>query len=164
MMVCTKTLDNGISIYISQAIAPINQIDKYDGFISESGLQIELDLADNDIGIFDAMRFEQVLANFVSNAARYGDERKQVSISTKASDQTIRISVFNTGSHLSEELIENIWNSFYKVDDARTRIKESYGIGLSVVKAIQTVMGQRFGAENVQDGVVFWFEVKRFGE
>ena len=139
-------------------------IDKYDGFIAQNGLSILLDLEENDFGIFDAMRFEQVLANYVSNAARYGDERKQVRISTRVLDETIRISVFNTGKHLCEDMMENIWKSFYKADDARTRVKDSYGLGLSVVKAIQTVMGQHFGVENVQDGVIFWFDVKRFRE
>lgn len=157
---CIETINEEMSV--KECI--LSFIEKYDGFIAQNSLRICLDFDDNGIGIFDAMRFEQVLANYVSNAARYGDERKQVKISTKVMDESIRISVFNTGSHLSEELMENIWNSFYKADDARTRVKDSYGLGLSVVKAIQTVMGQRFGAKNVQDGVVFWFEVKRFGE
>ncbi len=139
-------------------------IDKYDGFIAQNGLTVTLDAGEDQIGIFDAMRFEQVLANYVSNAARYGDSRKQVRIQTQTLDEAIRISVFNTGSHLSDEMMENIWNSFYKADDARTRVQDSYGLGLSVVKAIQSVLGQRFGAENVEDGVVFWFEVKRFRE
>ncbi len=139
-------------------------IDKYDGFIAQNGLAVTLEAAEDHIGVFDAMRFEQVLANYVSNAARYGDSRKRIRIWTQAQGETIRINVFNTGSHLSDEMMENIWNSFYKADGARTRVQDSYGLGLSVVKAIQTVLGQRFGAENVEDGVVFWFEVKRFGE
>ncbi len=140
----------------------LNFADKYDGFITHNGLKISFEFDENDIGYFDAMRFEQVLANYVSNAARYGDEKKLIKIFTNTGEKTIRISVYNSGSHLSENLIENIWSSFYKTDDARTRVKDSYGLGLSVVKAIQSVIGQRFGAKNVKDGVVFWFEVKRF--
>ncbi len=161
-------MESGRTEIISEKLSVRERIlsflDKYDGFISQNGLHIALDAADGHIGVFDAMRFEQVLANYVSNAARYGDSRKQVRIRTQAAEETIRISVFNTGAHLSDEMVENIWNSFYKADDARTRVQDSYGLGLSVVKAIQTVMGQRFGTENVEDGVVFWFEVKRFRE
>ncbi len=142
----------------------VSFLEKYDGYIAQHGLHITLEAVEDHLGLFDAMRFEQVLANYVSNAARYGDSRKQVRIWTRAQDETIRISVFNTGSHISEEMTENIWNSFYKADDARTRVQDSYGLGLSVVKAIQTVLGQRFGVENIEDGVVFWFEVKRFRE
>jgi len=139
-------------------------LDKYDGFITQNGLRISVESDERHIGVFDAMRFEQVLANYISNAARYGDNRKQVRIRTTADDETIRISVFNTGQHIPAETMENIWNSFYKADAAHTRVNDSYGLGLSVVKAIQTVMGQRFGAENVPEGVEFWFEVKRFRE
>ncbi len=139
-------------------------LDKYDGFIVQNGLHISLEAADNHIGFFDAMRFEQILANYISNAARYGDSRKKIRIWTRAEEETIRISVFNTGAHLSEELMDSIWSSFYKADDARTRVQDSYGLGLSVVKAIQTVLKQRCGVKNVEDGVEFWFEVKRLRE
>ena len=136
-------------------------IEKYDGYISENGLNISLDLSENVTGHFDAMRFEQILANYISNAARYGDENKTVRISTKVMDGIVRVSVFNTGNPISEELKESIWDGFFKADDARTRIKDSYGLGLSVVKAIQNVAGQQFGAENVPGGVCFWFDVQQ---
>lgn len=139
-------------------------IEKYDGFIYQNGLHITLQLNEDAVGVFDAMRFEQVLANYISNAARYGDEKKLIRISSQIAEETIRVSVFNTGKPIPQDMMENIWNSFYKADSARTRVKDSYGLGLSVVKAIQTMMGQGFGAENVDGGVIFWFEVKRFRE
>ena len=139
-------------------------IEKYDGFIYQNGLHITLQLNEDAVGVFDAMRFEQVLANYISNAARYGDEKKLIRISSQIAEETIRVSVFNTGKPIPQDMMENIWNSFYKADSARTRVKDSYGLGLSVVKAIQTMMGQGFGAENVDGGVIFWVEVKRFRE
>lgn len=161
-------IESGRTEIISETLSVkdriLSFIDKYDGFIVQNGLTVTVEADQKHVGIFDAMRFEQVLANYISNAARYGDSRRQVRISTQAHDEVIRISVFNTGSHLSDELRENIWNSFYKADNARTRAQDSYGLGLSVVKAIQAVLGQQYGTENVEDGVIFWFEVKRFRE
>ena len=110
-------MESGRTQIISERLSVKERIlsflDKYDGFIAQNGLNISLEAADDTIGVFDAIRFEQVLANYISNAARYGDSRKQVRISTQADEETIRISVFNTGAHLSEELSESIWNSFY---------------------------------------------------
>ncbi|MDD5018665.1 MAG: HAMP domain-containing sensor histidine kinase, partial [Eubacteriales bacterium] len=136
-------------------------LEKYDGYIVENGLHISLDFEDGAVGIFDAMYFEQLLANYISNAARYGDTNKQVRISTKTAGESIRVSVFNTGVQIGEDILENIWDRFYKADDARTPGSDSYGLGLSIVKAIQTVAGQGFGVENVPGGVVFWFDVKK---
>ncbi len=137
-------------------------LEKYDGFINENGLDVSLSLADDTDGYFDAMRFEQVLANYISNAARYGDEKKRVQIKTETLEDSIRVSVFNTGKGISEQMMEHIWDGFYKADSARTRAEDSYGLGLSIVKAIQSAAGQAYGAENVKGGVLFWFDVKRF--
>ncbi len=138
-----------------------NFLEKYDGFIFEHGLQISLDLDDDPSGRIDAMRFEQVLANYISNAARYGDEKKIVRISTKMLKNSVRISVFNSGKPIPKDIIGIIWDGFFKADEARTRVHDSYGLGLSVVKAIQNVAGQKFGVENVTGGVIFWFDVRR---
>jgi|GEM_PF-2591630 len=42
-------------------------------------------------------------------------------------------------------------------------VQDSYGL-VSVAKAIQNIMKQQFGAENVHDGIVFWFELTCFRE
>lgn len=137
-------------------------VDKYDGFIKDNGLNVSLDLDENAIGYFDALRFEQVLANYISNAARYGDADKQVRIEARELEDIIRITVFNTGRHIADEQLESIWDGFYKGDDARTRVEGSYGLGLSIVKAIQTAAGCCYGTRNVQGGVEFWFDVRRY--
>lgn len=136
-------------------------VDKYDGFIKDNGLNMLLDLDEDAVGYFDALRFEQVLANYVSNAARYGDPLKQVIIKSRQFDDVIRITVFNSGRHIDIEKLESIWDGFYKADDARTRVEGSYGLGLSIVKAIQTSAGCGYGTRNVKGGVEFWFEVNR---
>ncbi len=139
-------------------------VDKYDGFIEERGLNISLDLDEKAVGYFDAVRFEQVLANYISNAARYGDEDMQVKITAQEQKSSIRISVFNSGRHIPEDKLESIWDGFYKVDDSRTRVQDSYGLGLSIVKAIQAAAGCDYGAKNTEGGVEFWFDVRRYNE
>lgn len=136
-------------------------VEKYEGFISDNELNISFKLEDDAVGVFDPMRFEQILANYISNAAKYGDDVKKVRISTEVLEKHIRISVFNTGKPISKHKLSNLWNGFYKANTARTRVKDSYGLGLSIVKAIQNVAGQAFGVKNVEGGVIFWFDVRR---
>lgn len=54
-----------------------------------------------------------------------------------------------------------MWNSFYKVDKARTRAYGGYGLGLSIVKAIQELHNNAYGVENIDGGVNFWFEIDK---
>ena len=68
--------------------------------------------------------------------------------------------VFNSGDHIEEDQLPRLWDKFYKADKARTRAYGGSGVGLSIVKAIQTSIGQKYGAENVSGGVEFWFELE----
>jgi signal transduction histidine kinase len=136
-------------------------LDKYDGYIAENGLHIRVIEGKEMQGVFDPMYFEQILANYISNAGRYGDSDKRIEISVQDRGDSVRVTVFNTGEPIDEEIIEHIWDGFYKADRARTRVKDSYGLGLSIVKAIQTSAGQGYGVQNVPGGVEFWFDVKR---
>ena len=52
-----------------------------------------------------------------------------------------------------------LWEKFYKVDKARTREYGGSGVGLSIVKAIMESMNQKYGVENYNNGVLFWFEL-----
>lgn len=111
--------------------------------------------------VFDLIRFEQILANFLSNGAKYCDYNKKILIESRQADDKIRISVTNSGGPISDDVIELIWDGFYKVDEARTSTDGSYGLGLSIVKAIQESAGLGYGCFNQDGAVTFWFEVKK---
>lgn len=49
-------------------------------------------------------------------------------------------------------------------DEARSGTHNSYGIGLSIVKAIQEVGHNCYGARNVTGGVEFWMDMSLFEE
>lgn len=108
----------------------------------------------------DDSLIEEVVTNYLSNALNHADGQKIVDISFRVIDDKVRVSVFNTGSVIPEEELENIWVKFYKVDKARTREYGGSGIGLSIVKAIMDRHGQNFGVKNHTAGVEFWFELE----
>ena len=58
-----------------------------------------------------------------------------------------------------EEELSRIWESFYKVDKARTRAYGGTGIGLSVVAAIMNAHHMPYGVLNHTDGVEFYIEL-----
>ncbi len=110
----------------------------------------------------DEFKVEEVLMNYVSNAVHYvcGDD-KRIEVNVEEIGKQVRICVFNSGSHIPEESLSRVWEKFYKVDKARTRTYGGSGVGLSIVKAIMEGMGQQYGVDNVEDGVVFWFTLEK---
>lgn len=113
----------------------------------------------------DDYLMENVLTNFLSNALNHVNEggRVEARIIPKE-DGRVRVTVFNTGSHIPEEDLPRVWESFYKVDKARTRAYGGTGIGLSVVAAIMKAHGMPYGAYNCRsahgDGVEFYIELE----
>ncbi len=112
----------------------------------------------------DEYKTEEVLANYFSNAVNHCSGERKIVLSLEQRGNVVRAGVFNTGDLIPREAIGHVWDKFYKVDKARTREYGGSGIGLSIVKAIMESMNQRFGVENHQDGVLFWFELETVKE
>ncbi|MEE3393767.1 MAG: HAMP domain-containing sensor histidine kinase [Lachnospiraceae bacterium] len=107
---------------------------------------------------------EEVLTNYVTNAVNHVEKvngRISIEISIEESDGKVRVKVFNTGRQIPEEDLDRIWQKFYKVDKARTREYGGSGIGLSIVNAIMKAMNEKCGVNNLDDGVLFWFELDK---
>jgi len=110
----------------------------------------------------DAFLIEEALINYLINAMKYSSGEKSVKIWTEiTNDDKVKINVYNSGSHIPKEDMEGIWNSFYKLDKARTRDGVSRGLGLSIVKAIAVAHGGSCGAENTEGGIIFWLEIDK---
>lgn len=107
----------------------------------------------------DEYRLEEVVTNYVSNAINHVDGKKKIEIDIIKREKVCRVEVFNTGQQIPEEDLSKVWDKFYKVDKAHTREYGGNGIGLSIVKAVMDSHRGRCGAENRDNGVMFWFEL-----
>lgn len=138
-------------------------IEKYKPIFEQKHITIELENEDNCIVRGDVIRIEQVLVNFINNAINHIGDERIIKLSVKTVENLIRISVYNTGKWIPEESIDKIWDSFYKVDKARTRSYGGTGLGLSIVQSILKLHKSDFGVVNVESGVEFWFELDMVG-
>ena len=114
--------------------------------------------------IADDFYIEQVLTNYLTNAIKnveekYGEKYIKISNEIKAEENKVCIKVFNTGNNISEENINRIWNRFYKADESRHREDGGTGIGLAFVKAIMNNYDNKYGVNNLENGVEFYFEL-----
>ena len=111
----------------------------------------------------DPYMAETVFSNYFSNAVHYCKETpdgKYIRISFENRDKILRVSVFNTGDNIPEDVLPRIWDKFYKADKARTREYGGSGVGLSIVKAAQKSIGMEYGVTNTEGGVSFWFDME----
>jgi two-component system, OmpR family, phosphate regulon sensor histidine kinase PhoR len=107
----------------------------------------------------DANRLEQVLANLVDNAIKYGRTQGTVTVGGRQmEDGKIEISVQDDGPGIPAEALDRVFERFYRVDKARSREQGGTGLGLSIVKHIvQNHGGKVWAKSEPGKGATFCF-------
>lgn len=107
----------------------------------------------------DRELIKTVLVNFIQNACKYTPENGKITIIIKPAKSSVYVGIHNTGSFISDENKEKIWNKFYKVDESHARDGDSTGLGLSICKAIIGLHSGKYGCKNTKNGVEFFFSI-----
>lgn len=108
----------------------------------------------------DAARFAQILANLLSNAAKFSSRGDQVDIFAQRQGAQVRVSVKDYGVGISFDFRTQIFGKFSQGDSSSTRIKGGSGLGLHICKQIVERMGGTIGFDSeVEKGTTFWFEL-----
>lgn len=102
----------------------------------------------------------QCFGNFMTNAVKYGDG-KEIRVQIEEVDDYSVMSVYNTGKHIPEAELEQIFGVFYMIDKARSRKLHSHGLGLSVSKTIAELHKGSVSCENSVGGVTVVLEIPR---
>ena len=107
----------------------------------------------------DANRLDQVLANLVDNAIKYGRVNGSVVVGgKKLADGRLEIFVRDDGPGIPPEALERVFERFYRVDKARSRDQGVTGLGLAIVKHIVHAHGGEVRVESeLGRGATFFF-------
>lgn len=108
----------------------------------------------------DYKRITQVLINLMSNAVRHAPVGSQLTITLERQDDDhVVVSIHNEGEHIAEEQLINIWEKFYRLEQARDRNSGGTGLGLAIVSHILQLHQSQYGVRNTKQGVVFHFSL-----
>lgn len=139
----------------------ISHLDSLKNIFREKEIILEKNIDSNLFAYADPTLIRIVFNNYISNALSHVDENKIIRVSVSEEDGIYTVKVFNSGEQISPTDINNIWQSFYRADKAHSRTEGRFGLGLSIVATIQETHFQQYGVTNKNNGVEFFFNVKK---
>ncbi|MDC4224964.1 MAG: GAF domain-containing sensor histidine kinase [Candidatus Manganitrophus sp.] len=105
----------------------------------------------------DTAKVRQILANLLSNAAKFTDQGKvMVSAEEIPHRPGVEIAIRDTGIGIPKEALPKIFERFHQVDGSATREFGGVGLGLSIVKELVGLLGGEIRVESeVGNGSTF---------
>lgn len=103
----------------------------------------------------DELRFKQVLYNLLNNAVQHTKEG-EITITAAVIQNRMEINVSDTGTGISKQDLEWVFNAFYRVEKQAN--KKGLGLGLSISKnLVEKLNGEIFVKSTLGEGTTFTF-------
>ncbi|MCU0430091.1 MAG: PAS domain S-box protein [Cytophagaceae bacterium] len=127
-------------------------------------LEVHLDPSIDEILIGDPVRLNQILLNLINNAIKFTDSGKvqlQINLIQKSAlINQIRFTVSDTGIGISEDKLEQIFDSFTQEDSSITRRYGGTGLGLSISQQLASLYGSCIKVKSIKHkGTDFHFDI-----
>jgi len=108
----------------------------------------------------DSGRLQQVLTNFLSNAAKFSPAGAQVEIAVRQRKNVVQVEVIDHGPGISDEFSNRIFQKFSQADSSDTRQKGGTGLGLAISKELIERMNGLIGFNSKEgQGARFHFQL-----
>ena len=105
----------------------------------------------------DALRFQQIMSNLISNAVKYSPSGGTVDISAPSSDNKVIVNVSDKGAGIPDQFKHRIFQSFSQADSSDTKLKGGTGMGLAISKKLAESMKADIGFRTTSDeGTTFY--------
>lgn len=114
---------------------------------------------DDDVQVrVDALRLQQILTNFLSNAARFSPPGGSVEVAVRLGEGKVRVSVSDQGPGIPEVFRDRLFQKFSQADASGAR--KGSGLGLAISKELAERMNGRVGVESrAGEGACFFVEL-----
>ncbi|NOX41320.1 MAG: response regulator [Alphaproteobacteria bacterium] len=108
----------------------------------------------------DKDRLMQVMANLLSNAAKFSHSGQCIDVSLTQRGRKIRVAVKDRGTGIPKASQATIFEKFTQADSSDQREKGGTGLGLSIVKVMIEAHGSDIAFDSVEGkGTTFYFDL-----
>ncbi len=135
---------------VREAIDTIQRLHPSFTILSEGDTNFTI-VADHD-------RIIQVITNFLSNAIKYSNDKKEVKLIVNRDSRSVTVSVKDNGVGIPKDHLPYVFERFFRTE--KTRNIEGIGLGLYLCRQIIRSHEGNVGAESEENkGSVFYFTI-----
>ena len=121
-------------------------------------VEISVEVSADSVVLEDRDRVGQVLSNLIWNALTHTPAGGRIAISAQRRNGVVETSVADTGTGISAEHLQHVFDRFYRTDPSRARSSGGTGLGLAIVRQlIRAQNGEVTAASEPGRGTVISF-------
>lgn len=99
----------------------------------------------------------QVIYNLVDNGVKFCPEGGTLGVTIREGGNKVYLSVFNDGETIPAQELPLVFERFHKIDKSRSQNRDSWGLGLYIVKSILDSHGENISVTSQSDRTEFTF-------
>lgn len=135
----------------------------FESFAAKKNLSFQVNITENasrnledKIWGFSADALQIIISNLLSNAIKFTPIDGEIITTIAFANETLKLSVADSGAGISEEDIPQIFDRFYQIASSSNRLQKGSGIGLSLVKELAMLhQGDAEVSNNPEKGTCF---------
>jgi PAS domain S-box-containing protein len=113
---------------------------------------------DKDLEVIaDEHRIEQVVVNFINNAAKYAPNSREITMLVEKLENKVKISVQDHGPGIATDKLPHLFDRYFRADDTGAQVS-GLGLGLYISADIVARHNGEIGVNSeIGKGSTFWF-------
>ena len=146
-----------------------NEISRLIPKANDKNIELKTDIPDVLIIEADRAKLQRLFMNLIDNAIKYSNPGDSVQVKINSNADEVRVAVSDTGPGIAPEHLPHLFERFYRVDSARSRLETNgtssgSGLGLSIVEWLAAAHDGHVQVESKQGrGTTFfvWLPLKQ---
>ncbi|NRO98884.1 heavy metal sensor histidine kinase [Paraburkholderia sp. NMBU_R16] len=109
------------------------------------------------IGLVNRSLFGRACTNLVMNAVQHCAPGATLTVTVVREEGHVQLQVANPGAPIEPDVLDHLFDRFYRAEASRTNSRENHGLGLAIVKAIAEMHGGTVFARSANGVNTFGF-------
>ena len=126
--------------------------------INEKQLDVQVDFPEHPVYTFageDALT--QIIYNLLDNAVKFSPAGSTLTLSIRENGKKAYLSISNQGQTIPAEELPLVFDRFHKMDKSRSKNRDSWGLGLYIVKTLVDSHGENISVTSRENTTTFTF-------